>query len=283
MTKAQQKTARWVVASLLLVAIVLGGAVFHTLTPVSGDAQPSGPDSAYVVLHIPNRSGSEVCGLNLNFAGLVTTASQALDRVTSFKRITPTDQPNRITLADGCVKPDEETILQFASGMGMDATLQSYSWIKTGNGMKDVLIPGTFEGVWKEVVTPRQPIPVLPPMQSDTVDRPLTTFSFELKAMPRGQLMVAQGMVLYEGQPLAVTDQAKQRELTQALNNMNNNPLNGLFKDRQALQQQLDELTIYSPFSGKVKSLTMETDGQVAKVTLELDPNDFNNETAPIN
>ncbi len=284
MTQAQQKTTRWVVAALLLVAILLGSAVFQLLSPVSGDAQPSGPESAYVVLHIANLTGSEVCGLNLAFSGLNATASQALERVTPFRRITPTEQANRVQLREGCLRPDEEAVLQFAPGVGMDSALDGYSWIKTGDGAKDVLIPGTFEGAYKEVVTPRQPVPVLPPVEQDTYEGPLTTFSFDLRAMPRGRLLVSQGMVLYEGQPVAVYDQVKQQELTQKLNALNNNPLGGLFQDRQALQRELDALTIYSPFSGKVKALELATHGAVATATLALDPMDFEAiEAAPIN
>lgn len=270
MTKTQRKTARWVGASLLTIAVVLSGAMFHTLAPVPGEAQPSGPDGAYVVFHIANKTGAQVCGLNINFDGLEASASQVIAHVAPFERLTPTDRYNHITLGEGCLKPDEEAVFQFVQGVGMNATLSGYSWIKTGKGLTDLLIPGTFDGVWKEVITPRQPIPVLPPLEEDTAPAFFTTFTFELQPMPRGRLLVSQDMIVYEGQPVGIYDQDRQQELSQKLNSLRYNPMVSLFNDRQQLQQQLDALTIYSPFSGQIKHLTVETTAQGTRVTLEL-------------
>jgi len=269
MTRTQKKTARWVVVSLWAIVAVLSGATLNSLPPAPAEAQPSGPDSAYVVFHVPNKTGAQVCGLNLAFAELEVPASQALVRLSPFTRLTPTDEFNRVSLSGVCLKADEEVTLQLAGGVGMSATLHSYSWIKTGKGATDLLIPGSFDGVFKDIVTPRQPIPVLPPME-DKVEPVLTTFTFEMAAMPRGRLLVAQDMIIYEGQPVGVYDQEMQRQLSEKLNAMGSNPLAGLFADRQKVQQQLDALTIYAPFSGQVKGMTVETMGQISKVTLKL-------------
>lgn len=269
MTRTQKKTARWVVVSLWAILAVLSGATLNSLPPAPAEAQPSGPDSPYVVFHIPNKTGAQVCGLNLAFAGLEVPASQALVRLNPFTRLTPTDEFNRVSLSGTCLKADEEVTLQLAGGIGMEATLHSYSWIKTGKGVTDLLIPGSFDGVFKDIVQPRQPIPVLPPME-DKVEPTLNTFTFEMAAMPRGRLLVALDMIIYEGQPVGIYDQEAQRQLSQQLNATGANPLAGLFADRQKLQQQLDALTIYAPFSGQIKGLTVETVGQISKVTLKL-------------
>jgi len=264
MTKVQKTATRWAVASLLGVTILLSGVMFHALAPVSGEAQPSGPERAYLKYAINNKTGTEVCGLNLRFEGLEVPASQALQQISPFTRITPTSEHNQVTLGGSCVQPDGQVTLRFVPGVGMGATLYSYSWIKTGKGLTDLIIPGSFDGVFQEVVTPSAPVAVFAPQEEHTATLPLTTFSFELAATPRGQLLVAQGMVIYEGQPVGVYDVEKQRQLSQKLDNL------GLFDNRRQIAAQLDALTIYSPFSGQVKHVAVETVERTTRVTLEL-------------
>jgi len=270
MTKTQQRTAKWVLVALFAVAAVLGSVMFNSLAPVPGEAQPSGTVSPYLQYAIHNRTGAQVCGLNVHFEQLDVPVSQAVIRVAPFTRITPTDQHNRASFGGGCLQADETTTLQFAPGVGMGAMLYSYSWIKPGDGMTDLLIPGAFEGVFKEIVQPRQPQAVFAPQGNQSIDLPTTTFTFELAAMPKGRLLVAQDMVIFEGQPVGIFDQERQQELTRQLNNLQHNAFGALFSDRQKVQAELDSQTIYSPFTGQVKHIQVDVTGATTRVTLEL-------------
>jgi hypothetical protein len=270
MTKTQQRTAKWVIVALFAVAAVLGSIMLNSLAPVPGEAQPSSPTSAYLKYEIQNRTGSEVCGLNVHFESLDVSVNQAVEHVAPFTRITPTDQHNRVAFSGGCLQAEETATLQFAPGMGMGAMLYSYSWIKTGDGMMDLLIPGSFDGVFKEIVQPRRPMAVFAPQEDKTLELPTTTFTFELAAMPKGRLLVTQDMVIYEGQPVGVTNQELMQELTTKLNNLQNNAFGAMFTDKQQLQAELDSLTVYSPFSGQVKHIQVDIIDGTTRVTLEL-------------